>query len=160
MLYSSAEFQADVFQTPESRPRKAVACLKKTRIKSTKMAVKPILGQTNALRLPNKRYQKLQLPTLTEIRQSECPSPKTFSTEVAATRTNASDAISTTFTIKCIRITPLFSDLATLIYATGILYHLMSKQNLELNFYKNLFCKFFYLQLILFLDNAFSTLPH
>ena len=85
MLHPLAQFQEDVFQTPESRPRKAVACLKKTWIKSTNKAVKLILGQINAPRLPNGRYQKLQPPALKERSQSKCPSPTTSSTAIAAT---------------------------------------------------------------------------
>ena len=85
MLHPPAQFQADVLQAPESRQRKAVACLKKTRIKSTTTAVKPIFGRLNAPRLLNRRYQKLQLPALTERRQIECPSLTTSSTAVVAT---------------------------------------------------------------------------
>ena len=62
MLHPPTQFQADVLQTPESRPRKGVACLKTTRIKSTKKVVKPILGRLNAPRLPNKRYQSCSRP--------------------------------------------------------------------------------------------------
>ena len=160
MLHSPAQSQADFVQTPESRPRKAVACQKKTRIKSTKTAVKPILGRLNAPRLPNGRYQKLQPPALTERRQSECPSPTTSSTAVAATWTSAPDATSTIPTMSCISTTPLSSDLATLIYATFILDHFKSNSNLEINLQKNLICKFFYPQLISFLDNALSAQPH
>ena len=160
MLHPSAQFKADVLQTPESRPRKAVVCLKKTRIKSTKTAVKPILGRLNALRLPNERYQKLQPPALTERRQRECSSPTTSSTAVAAMYTSAPDAISTTPTMSCISTTPSSSNLAKLIYATFILDHLKSNSNLEINLHKNLFRKFFYPQLISFLDNALSAKPH
>ena len=59
--------------------------LKKTRITLTMKAVKPILGQINAPRLPNWRYQKLQPPALTERRQSECPNLTKSSTAIAAT---------------------------------------------------------------------------
>ena len=160
MLHPPAQFQADVLQTPESRSRKAVACLKKTRIKSTKTAVKPILGRINAPRLPNKRYQKLQPPALTKRRQSKCLSLTTSSTALAATWTSAPDATSTTPTMSCISNTSLSSDLATLIYATFILDYLKSNSNLEINLHKNLFCKLFYPQLISFLDNALSAKPH
>ena len=154
ILHPPAQFQADVLQTPESQPRKAVACLKKTRIKSTKKAIIPILGRINAPRLPNVRYQKLQPPELTERRQSECLSPTPSSTAIAATWTSAPDATSTTPTMSCISTTPSSSDLATLIYATFILDHFKSNSNLELNLHKNIFRKFFYHQLISFLDNA------
>ena len=154
MLYPPAQFQADVLKTPESRSRKAVACLKKTRIKSTTMAVKPILERINAPWVPNGRYQKLQPPALTERKQSECPSPTTSSTAVAATWTSAPDATLTTPTMNCISTTPSSSDLTTLIYATFILDHLMSYSNLKINLHKNLFRKFFYPQLISFLENA------
>ena len=130
MLHPPTQFQADVLQTPESRPHKGVACLKKTRIKSTKKAVKPILGRINAPRLPNGRYQKQLPPALTERRQSECPSPTTSSTAIAATWTSAPDATLTNSTMSCISTTP-FSDLATLIYATFILDHKKSNSNLE-----------------------------
>ena len=56
MPYFQAQFQTNVLRTPESRPRIAAACPKKTRIKSTKKAVTPILGRINALRLPNGQY--------------------------------------------------------------------------------------------------------
>ena len=55
-----AKVQADVLRTPESLRRKAAACPKKTRIKSTTKLVTPILGRINAPRLPNGRYQKLR----------------------------------------------------------------------------------------------------
>ena len=160
MLHPPAQFQANVLQTPESRPRKDIACLKKTRIKSTKTAVKPILGRKNAPRLPNKRFQKLPPPAMTEGRQSECPSPTTFSTAVAATWTSALDATSTILTMSCISTTASFSDLGTLSYATFILDHLKSNSNFEINLHKNLFRKFVYPQLISFFDNAFSAQPH
>ena len=57
-------------------------------------------------------------------------------------------------------ITPSSSDLATLIYSTFILYHLKSISNVELTLHKNRFRKFFYPQLISFLDNALSAQPH
>ena len=119
-----------------------------------------ILGRINAPWLPNKRYQKLQPPALMERRQSECPSPTTSSTPVAATWTSAPNATSTNLTMSCISTIPSSSDLATLIYATFILDHLKSNSNLELNLHKNLFRKFFYPQLISFLDNALSAQPH
>ena len=52
--------------------------------------------------------------------------------------------------------TPSSSDLATFIYSNFIIDHLKSKSNLELNLHKNLFRKFFYPQLISFLDKALS----
>ena len=159
MLHPLAQSQADVLQTPESRPRKAVACPIKTRIKSTKKAVKPILGRINAPRLPNGRYQKLQPPALTERRQSECPSPTTSSKAVAATWTSASDATSTNQMMSS-STNPSSSDLASLIYSTFILDHLKSNSNLELNLHRNLFRKFYYAQLISFLENALSAQPH
>ena len=160
MLHHPAQFQAGVLQTPESQTRKAVACLKKTRIKSTKTGVKPILEGINSQRLPIGRYQKLQPPALTEMRQSECPTPTTSSTAVAATWTRAPDETFTTPTISCISTTPSSSDLATLIYTALILDNLKSISNLEINLHKNLFCKFFYPQLISFLNNALSAQLH
>ena len=157
MLHPPTQFQADVLQTPQSRPRKGVACLKKMRIKSTKKVVKPILGRINAIWLQIGRYQKLQPPAVTERRQSECPSPTTSSTAVAVTWTSAPDATSTNPTMSCISTTPSSSDLATFIYAAFILDHLKSNSNLEINLHKNIFRKFFYPQLILFLDNALSA---
>ena len=144
MFHFPAQFQADVLRTPESRARKAAACPKKTRIKSTHKAVKPILGRINALSLPNGRYQKLQPPALTVKRQIVCPSPTTSLTAVPATWTSAPDATSTSPTMSSLRTTPSFYDLATLIYSTFILDHLKSNSNLELNLHKNCFCKFFY----------------
>ena len=60
MFPPPAKVQADVLRTPESRPCKAAACPKKTRIISTTKVVKPILGRINAPSLPNKRYHKLR----------------------------------------------------------------------------------------------------
>ena len=157
MLHPPTQFQADVLQTPESRPLKGVACLKKTRIKSTKKAVKTILGRIDPPMLPNGRYQKLQPPALTERRKSECPSPTTSSTAVAATKTSAPDTTLTNPTMSCISTTTSSSDLGTLIYAIFILDHLKSNSNLELNLHKNRFRKFFYPQLISFLANALSA---
>ena len=111
----------------------------KMRIKSTKTAVKPILERINAPRLPNKRYQKLQPPALTERRQRECLSPTTFSMAVAAMWTSALDATSTTPTINCISTTPSSSDLVTLIYATFIHDNYKFNSNLELNLNKKFF---------------------
>ena len=85
MFITPAQFQANVLRTPESPPRKATACPKKARIKSRKAAVPPILGRINAPRLPNKRYQKLQPPTLRERSQSAIASPTRFSTAIAVT---------------------------------------------------------------------------
>ena len=160
MLHPSAQLQADVLQTPESRRRIAAACPKKTRIKSTKKAVKPILGRITAPRLPNRRYQKLQPHALTERRQCVCPSTTTSSTAVAATWTSAPDATSTSPTMSSPSTTPSSSYLATLIYSTFILDHLKSNTNLEINLHKNLFRKFVYPQLISFFDNALSAQPH
>ena len=49
------QFQTDVLQTLESRPRKVAASPKKPRIKSKKATVNPILRRINAPRLPNGR---------------------------------------------------------------------------------------------------------
>ena len=106
------------FATTQSRRMPKI-----TRIKLTKTAVNPIIGRINAPRLPNKGYQKLQPPALTDKRESDCPSPTTSSTAVAATWTSAPNATSTTPTISCISTTFSSSDLATLIYATFILDH-------------------------------------
>ena len=125
-----------------------------------KEVIKPILGRINAPRFPNGRYQKLQPPALTKRRQSECPSPTTFSTAVAATWTSAPNATSTNPTMSCISTSPSSSDLATLIYATFILDRLKSNSNFELNLHKNLCRKFVYRQLISFIDNALSAKPH
>ena len=111
-------------------------------------------------RLPNKRYQKLQPVALTVRSQSEHLSLTTSMTAVAETWTNAPEATSTTPTMSCISTTPLFSNLATLIYSTFILDHLKSNSYLELNLHKKFFCKFFYPQLISFLDNGLSAQPH
>ena len=126
----------------------------------TKKAFKLILGRINAASLPNEQYQKLQLPALTERRQSICPSPMTSSTAVAATWTSAPDASSKSPTMSSLSNTPSSSDLATLIYSTFILDHLKSNSNLKLNIHKNLFRKLFNPKLILFLDNALSAQTH
>ena len=99
-------------------------CLpKKTRIKSKKATVKPILGRINAPRLQNGRYQRLQPPALPKS-SSACQSPTTSSTAVAATWTSALDAISMSQTMSSLSTTPTFSDLATMICSTFILDHL------------------------------------
>ena len=159
MLHPPDKFQADVLRTPKSRPRKAAACPKKMRIKSTKRAVKPILGRINAPRLPNGRYQKLQQPALPERSSSTCPSPTMCSTAVAATWTSAPDATSTSPMMSSISTTPTSSDFASLIYSSIIVDHLKSNSNIELNLCKSIFRKFYYSQLISFLDTALTAQP-
>ena len=159
MPQTPVQFPTDVLQSPESRPRKVSTCPKKTRIKSKKATVKPIIGRINAPRLPNKWYQKLQSPAQPKS-SIVCPSPTTCSTAVAATWKSAPDATSTILTTSSHSTTPSSSDLVSLIYSTFILDHLKSNLTLELNLHKNLFRKFFYPQLIWFLDNALSAQPH
>ena len=160
MPQTPVQFPTDVLQTPESRPRTVATSPTKTRIKSKKATVKLIIGQINAPRLPNGRYQKLQLPAL-PVSSSACPSPTMCSTAVAATWTSAPDATLTSLTTSSPSTTPSSSDLASLIYSTFILDQLKSNSTLELNLNKNVFfCKFFYPQLISFLDNALSAKPH
>ena len=108
---------------------------KKTRLKSKKATVKPILGRINAPRLPNGRYQKLQLFALPES-SSACPSPTTCSKAVASTWTSAPDATSTSPMMSSSSTTPSFSDLASTIFSTFILDHLKYNSNLEVNLYK------------------------
>ena len=115
MPYHPAQFQTDVFRTPESRPRKVAACPKKTPIKSTMKAETPILGRINAPRLPNGRDQKLQFPVLLVKSQRAVSSPTTTSTAVAATWPSAPDATLTSPTMSNTSTTPSSSDLATLI---------------------------------------------
>ena len=55
---------------------------------------------------------------------------------------------------------PSSSDLASVIYSTFILDPLTSTTNFENNLHKNLFRKFYYPQLISFLDNELSAQPH
>ena len=88
---------------------------------TNKVAIKPILGRINALRLPNGRYQMLQPPASPERQQSSSPSPTTSSTAVTATWTSAFDATSTSPTISCNSSTPFSSDLASLIGSSFIL---------------------------------------
>ena len=118
MPHPPAQFQTNVMQTPESRPLKAAACPKKTRIESKKATVKPILGQINAPRLPNGQYPRLQPHALAEISQSAVSSPTMSSTAVAATWTSAPDMISTSPTMSSSSTTPSSFDLASLIYST------------------------------------------
>ena len=155
-----AQVQADVLRMPESRPRKAAACPKKTRIKSTTKVVKPILGRINAPRLPNGRYQELRPHASSEQSQSAVASPTTSSMVIAATLTSAPDASSTSLIMSSTSTTHSFYDLALLIYSTYILDQLKSNSNLQLNLHKYFFCKFYYTQLISFLDNALSSQPH
>ena len=125
MPQTPVKFPTNVLQTPKSRPRKVATCPKKKRIKSKLATVKPILGRINAPRLPNGRYQKLQPPAL-PASSSACPSPTTCSTAVAAMWTIAPDATSTSSIMSSSSITPVASDLASLIYFTFILDHLKS----------------------------------
>ena len=143
MPQTLVQFPADLLQTPESRPRNIAACPKKTRIKSTLAIVKPIIRQIYAPRLPNGRYQKLQMPALPERSSCASPSSMTCSTVVAATWTSAPDATSTSPMMSSSSTTPSCFDLASLIYSTFILDHLKSNTNLELNLHKNLFRKFY-----------------
>ena len=139
MPQTPVKFLTDVLQTPESQLRKVAACPKKTRIKSKKATVKPILGRINAPRLPNERYQRLQPPALLES-LSACLSPTTSLTAVAATWTSTPDATSTSQTMSSLSTTPSSFDLVTLINSTIILDHLKSNLNLELNLEQNRFC--------------------
>ena len=155
-----AQFQADVLQTPESRPRQAADCLKKTRIKSKTKAVKPILGRIKAPRLPNERYQKLQPLALPERSLRVCARPTTSSMAVATTWTSAPDETLAKPIMSCTSTTPSSSDLASLIYSSFILDHLKSHSSFELNLRKNVFRKFYNPQLISFLDTALSAQQH
>ena len=55
--------------------------------------------------------------------------------------------------------TPRSTDLAILSFSTLILDNLKINKNFELNLHKNLFRKFYYINLISLLDNAFSAKP-
>ena len=129
-----AQVQADVLRTPQSRPRKAAACPKQMRIKSTTTDVKPILGRINAPWLPNGRYQKLRPQASSDKPKRSCKST-TSSMVNAATLTSAPDATLTSPIISSISTTPSSSDLASLIYSTYIFDQLNSHSNLELNLY-------------------------
>ena len=155
-----AQVQTDVLRTPESRPRKAAGCPKKTRIKSTTKVVTPILERINAPRLPNGRHQKQRPHASSEKSQSALAIPTTSSKVIAATLTNAPDATSTNLIMSSTSTTSPSSDLASVIYSTYILDQLKSNSNLEINLHKNFFHKFYYPQFILFLDNALSAQPH
>ena len=129
-------------------------------ITSKKATVKPILKRINAPKLSNGMYQKLQPPALPENSSSACPSLTICSTDSAAAWTSAPDATSTSPIMSSSSTTPFSSDLASLIYSTFILDNLKSNTNFELNLHKNLVRKFYYFQLISFLDNALSAQPH
>ena len=145
-------------QTPKLQLRKVTVCRKKTRIKLNKPIVKPILKRINAPRLPNGRNQTLQPPELPEI-SIACPSLSTCSTAIVATWTSGRDATSKNPIISS-STTPSFLDLASVIYFTFILDYLKSYLNLKLNLHINFVLKFFYFQLISFLDNALSAQSH
>ena len=113
-----AQVKANVLRMPESRPRKAAVCLKKTRIKSTTKVVKPILGRINAPKLPNWRYQKLRPHASSEQSQSALASRTTSSMVIAATLTSAPDASSTSPIMSSTSTTPSSCDLTSLIYST------------------------------------------
>ena len=126
MLPPPTQVQADALRTPESRPRKAAACPMKTRIKSMTKVVKLILGQINAPRLPNGRYQKLRPQTSSDKSQSAVASPTTSSMVIGATSTRAPDAFSTSPIMSSTSTTLSSSYLAPLIYSTYILDQLKS----------------------------------
>ena len=132
--------------------------LKKTRIKSKKETFKPILERINApgCQMNGIRSCSRPLPGSS----SACPSPTTCSTPVVATWTSARDATSTSSMLSSSSTTPSSSNLASLIYSNFILNDLRLNSNLELYLQMNRFCKFYYPQLILFLDNALSAQPH
>ena len=157
-----SQFQPDVLRTPEAPLSKAAACPKKTRIKlkKKKAAIPPILGRKNEPRLPNERYQKLQPHAAPVKSSSACASPTTSLTAVATTWTSAPDETLAKSIMSSTSTAPSFSDLASLIYSSFILDHLKSYSNFELNLHKNLFRKFYYPQLISFLDTALSSQTH
>ena len=130
------------------------------RIKSRKAALSPILKLINLPNFQNGQYLKLQQPALEENSQSAVASLTTSLTAVAATWTNASDTTSTSSMISSSRTTPSLYHLVSFSYSTYIIDHLKSYSNLELNLYKNLFNKFYYPQLLSFLDNALSVQSH
>ena len=129
MPQTPVQFPTDVLQSPESRLRRVSTCPNKTRMKSKKTTIKPIIRRINAPRLLNKRYQKLQSHALPES-SSACPSQTTCSMVVAGTWTSAPDATLTSMTTSSFSTTFSSSDLASLIYSTFILDHL--KSNLTL----------------------------
>ena len=152
--------QTNVLRTLESRPRKAAACKKKTRIKSTTKVVKPILGRINAPRLPNGWNQKLRPQATSDKSQSAVATPTTSSIVIAVTLTSAPDANLTSPIMSSTSTTPSSSDLTSLNYSTYILDQLNSNSNLYLNLHKNFFRKFYYTQLISFFHKALSAQPH
>ena len=157
---ASVQFPTDILRTPEARPRKNAACPKKTRMKSKKAAVvSAILGRNNAPRLPNGEFQKLQPRACPERSLSACASQMTSSMVDAATSTNALDETLANPTVSSSSTTPFSSDLASLIYSSVILDHLKSHSSLEFNLRKTIFRKFYYPQLISFLDTALSAQP-
>ena len=97
---------------------------------------------------------------LPKIRSSACQSLTMFSTAAAATWTSAADATSTSPMMSSSSSTiPFYSNLASLIYYIFILDHLNSNTNFKFNLHQDIFRKFYYLQLISFLDNALSAQP-
>ena len=125
-----------------------------------KAAIPPILGRKNAPWLPNKRYQKLQPHAGPVKSSSACASPTTTSTAVDTRWTSAPDETLAKSIMSSTSTTPSSSDLASLIYLSIILDYLKSHSNLELNLQKNLVRKFYYPQLISFLDTALSSQTH
>ena len=83
----------------------------------------------------------------------------TSSTAVAATWTKAPEAAMTS-PMMCSSITHSSSDLARLICSTFILYYLKFNSSFELNLCINLFRKFYYRQLVLFLETALFAQQH
>ena len=157
---AQVQFPTDVLRPPEARPPKDAACPKKTRMKSKKKgAISLILGRKNAPRLANGQFQKLQPQARPERSQSACASPTTSSMAVSATWTSAHDEALANPTLSSSSTTPSFSDLASLNYSSFILDDLKSHSNLEFNLRKTIFRKFYYPQLISFLDTALSALP-
>ena len=154
-----AMFQADELRKPEERSRKDVGEPKKrgNQKGKKKATVKPILGRINAPWYG--RYQKLQQLASLEKRQRESTSPTTSSMAVDATWTSAPDATLMSPMMSSTSTTPTSSDLASFIYSSIILDHLISNSNIELNFCKRIFPKFYYPQLISFFDSALSAQP-
>ena len=88
---------------------------------------------------------------------SACPSLTMCLTAPAATLTSAPDATLTSLMRSNSSTISSSAALATLIYSTFILYYLISDTNFELFLHKNFLCKFYYPQLISFLENALSA---
>ena len=124
-----------------------------------KATANPGKGRINAPRRSNGQFEKVN-DIISEIAPKSCASHSTSSTTVAATWTSEPiDPLAISETSGIAR--PSSTDIASLVYSTYILQHLnsdsKSQSSLELQLRKNIFLKYYYTQLISFVDSALAA---